>query len=56
MNTENKQPRKPVARRQRGARPGRNPAPLLRQPRQVRGQLCFIFSDTEQKGDESIKK
>ena len=56
MNDDDKQQRRPATHRKRGARPSRNPAPLLRQPRQVRGQLCFNLSKTEQKGDEPGKK
>ena len=56
MNNDNTRHAIPTGHRKRGARPRRNPEPLLRQPRQVRGQLCFNLNDTEQKGDVPIEK
>jgi hypothetical protein len=56
LKNDNTQRKKPVLRRKRGAWPSKNPAPLLRQPRPVRGQQYFNLSDAEQKGDEADKK
>ncbi len=47
---------KPAPRRKRGARPSRNPAPLLRNPCPVRGQLSFNLGFPEQEGGEPEKK
>lgn len=55
MKKDITQRRKHVPRRKRGSWPSKNREPLLRQPRPVRGQLYFNFSDLEQKGDETVK-